>query len=276
MRYLGKIGLGVVTLLVIFQASSLNAQKGWEVGGYLGLGHYFGDLNTNYSLNDPGPAAGLLYRRNFNERISFTTGIHFTRLKAFDNDSNNAFQQMRNLSFKSNVFDANLALEFNFFTYIHGDRDYYYTPYATFGIAVTKFNPKAELDGQSYALRDLGTEGQGNDEYGLISPALFFGIGYKWDISYKWSMNVSLIARRLQTDYLDDVSTTYPDLLTLSGTDGSLAAALSDRSGIEGFATEGKQRGNSKNNDTYVIVGVSIMRFFSRLECPKVSRIKAF
>ena len=50
-----------------------------------------------------------------------------------------------------------------------------------------------------------------------------------------------------------------------------IAAALSDRSGIEGFATPGRQRGDSTTKDKYVVIGIGIMRYFGFLPCPKIS-----
>ncbi len=251
-----------------------NAQRGQELGGYIGLGHYFGDLNTDYSVNDPGLAFGLVARRNFNDRVCLEGSFNYARLSASDHDSQNSYERTRNLSFFSNTFDASLSLEFNFFTYIHGDRRYFYTPYASIGIAASKFNPRTELNGTKYNLKDFGTEGQ--DGYGTISPGLAFAIGFKWDLNYRWSFNAGLKARRLTTDYLDDVSTVYPEINSLQGGPTGIAAQLSDRSGVEGFATSGKQRGNSMNNDTYAILHISIVRFFSQLECPKVSKIDPF
>lgn len=250
------------------------SQKGQEIGGWVGVSHYFGDLNTDYSLNDPGPAFGIVARQNFNERLCLVGGINYSRVGARDEDSQNTVEKSRNLSFKSNVFDASLGLEFNFFTYIHGDKRYYYTPYASAGIVVAKFNPTAELNDVKYNLRDFNTETSAS--YATVSPGIQFGVGFKWDLSYRWSFNVGLQARRLSTDYLDDVSTVYPDLNSLQGGPTGIAAQLSDRSGVEGFATAGNQRGNSLNNDTYAFIHISMVRFFTQLECPKVSKIQGF
>jgi len=265
--------LAFLGLSLMFPSDTI-AQKGQEVGGWVGVSHYFGDLNTDYSLNDPGVAMGFVVRQNFNERICLVGGINFSRLGARDSDSANTVERARNLSFKSNVFDADLALEFNFFTYIHGDRKYYYTPYASLGLAVAKFNPTAELNGTKYDLKDFNTETP--DRYGTVSPGLAFGVGFKWDLNYRWSFNVGVKARRLSTDYLDDVSTVYPNVNTLPGGPTGIPAQLSDRSGVEGFAVAGKQRGNSLNNDTYAIFHISVVRFFTKLECPKVSKIQGF
>ena len=250
------------------------AQKGQELGGYIGASHYFGDLNTDYSINDPGIAFGLIARNNFNERVCLEGSFNYARLSASDDDAQNSFQRTRNLSFFSNTMDASVSLEFNFFTYIHGDRRYYYTPYASIGIVAARYNPRTELDGTKYNLQEFSTEGQ--DGYALFSPGLAFAVGFKWDLNYRWSFNAGIKARRLSTDYLDDVSTVYPDLNSMPGGPTGIAAQLSDRSGMEGFATPGKQRGNSLNNDSYAIVHISIVRFFSQLECPKVSKIEGF
>ncbi len=265
----------LIFLLFFLHATFTNAQKGWEIGGWLGAAHYFGDLNTDYSLNDPGIAFGAIYRRNFNSRTGVMASLDFGRISAADDDSDNAFEQTRNLSFRSNVVTLNAHFEFNFFNYIHGNNEYYFTPYAFLGFGITKFNPQAQLDDTWHNLKDFSTEGQFvNNQYQTITGNLSFGLGIKWDINRDWSMNAFLTPKRTFTDYLDDVSGVYPNLQDLKASKGDLAVALSDRSGVEGFAEVGSQRGNSENNDIYVFFGVSIMRYFSRLECPKVSKIR--
>jgi len=71
---------------------------------------------------------------------------------------------------------------------------------------------------------------------------------------------------------LDDVSTDYPGNLS----DGSLASALSDRSGEvtdPPIGYEGKQRGFSERNDDYLFLGLSISYSPIRMKCPKPSKI---
>lgn len=180
---------------------------------------------------------------------------------------------MRNLSFKSNIFDFNAVMEFNFFPYIHGSDENYYTPYIFGGFSFMKFNPQAELDGTMYSLRDLGTEGQQNgQEYALFSGAFVFGVGLKWDINRDWSINTSLSGRNVFTDYIDDVSTEYPDFFSLQARRGPVAVALSDRSPDPDFARIGMQRGNGKNNDLVYFFQIGLMRYFGELPCPSISK----
>ena len=184
----------------------------------------------------------------------------------------------RNLSFKSDIFEGAVNFEFNFLPYNHGSRDEFYTPYLFAGFSVVNFNPKAEINGQTVELRELGTEGQfQGEEYYSITGAFNYGIGFKVDLSYEWSINIELGARRLYTDYLDDVSTVYPDMEDLEAQRGVIAVQLSDRS----FELEdvdrpigelGRQRGNSKNNDSYALLGIGLVYYFGDIRCPKYSR----
>lgn len=261
-------------LLIICFFSGLSfGQRGYELGVRTGFSHYFGDLNTSYQLNDAGFSFGILGRRNLNERVSFAAGFDYGRISASDFDSNNNFQKMRNLDFKSSVFDLNLVMEFNFFPYIHGSDENYYTPYIFGGLSFLKFNPTTEYNGESYSLRDLGTEGQQNgQEYALFSSAFVFGIGFKWDINRDWSLNASLSGRNVFTDYIDDVSNEYPDFLSLQARRGDIAVALSDRSPDPDFARIGMQRGNGKNNDVIYFLQIGLMRYFGELPCPSISK----
>jgi hypothetical protein len=123
----------------------------------------------------------------------------------------------------------------------------------------------------------LGTEGQPiGQEYNSISGGFVLGGGFKFDINRKVSVNIEVSTRFLFTDYLDDVSTVYPDISALESSRGTIAAALSDRSLIDGIGEEGRQRGDTKGNDKYTFIGISIMRYFGGIECPEISKIKGW
>lgn len=257
---------------------SATAQKGWEVGGWLGGAYYFGDLNTNYDLSTPGLAGGMLVRHNFNNRLCMRLGASYAQVSADDANSSNAFEQARNLSFQSDIFDGSLVMEFNFLPYIHGHRDYFFTPYLFAGFNVFRFNPKAEYEGELVELRPLGTEGQfRGEEYYTTSGGLVYGMGLKLDLTYELSINIEVNARTLFTDYLDDVSTVYPDKGDLLDLRNQTAVDLSDRSipvdGVNSqIGREGSQRGNSTNNDHFVLFGIGLSYYFGDVRCPEYSR----
>ncbi|MFK7808251.1 MAG: DUF6089 family protein [Saprospiraceae bacterium] len=254
---------------VLFLSFNLQAQRGWEAGGWIGVSHYFGDINSNFNLKSPGLAAGVNGRYNFNNRLCVKLSANYGSVSADDSQSNNSFEQNRNLHFNSVIFDGTSQFEFNFLPYDHGSSTNFYTPYLFAGLSVFYFNPKAELDGETYELRDLGTEGQfRGEEYFSVQGALAYGVGLKFDLSYEWSLNIELSARRLFTDYLDDVSTVYPDLDDLESLRGEESVALSNRTLNDIGNLEGRQRGDSNNNDNYAFFGISLMYYFGDLRCP--------
>ncbi|RMF27218.1 MAG: hypothetical protein D6765_07850 [Bacteroidetes bacterium] len=271
-------------LLLGFLLTPASAQEGWEAGGWLGVSNYFGDLNTNLRLNRLHAAGGLAARYNFNERVAVKLGANLGKVSAYDADSDNVFERARNLHFASIIFDGIAQLEFNFLPYFHGSKDQGWTPYLFAGFGVTHFNPKAEIDNRWVELAPLGTEGQfRGEEYSTLSAGWVYGAGFKIDLSYEWSVNIELSARRLFSDYLDDVSTVYPDVEDVEDLHGSIAARLVDRSpelfqedpdffllnNLEfPIGQEGRQRGNSKDNDTYVLFGIGLMYYFGDLKCP--------
>jgi len=256
--------------------TTLSAQEGWELGGWVGTANYFGDLNTTFDVGDAGLAVGAIARYNFNTRISMKATANYLRVAASDADSDNTFERTRNLNFRSDVWDGSFNFEFNFLNYVHGSRDEFFTPYLFAGFSIFQYNPIAELDGEAYELRNFGTEGQfRGEEYSTVSGGLNYGVGFKIDLSYRWSVNIQLSGRKIFTDYLDDVSGVYPDFNDLESLRGDIAVALSDRSvGDEGvsIAQEGRQRGNGRKNDSYTTLGIGIVYYFGSLKCPPISR----
>jgi len=263
----------------------LQGQQGVEFGAFLGASHYFGDLNTDFSVKDPGIAGGLIGRYNFNDRIALklTGGIGY--LAGDDADSNNSFEQRRNLSFQSRVLDFSGQFEFNFLPFVHGSKTNFFSPYLFGGFSVTQFNPQTKVCDSNHAiapeqcnsttslidLRPLGTEGQfKGEEYYTVTGGLAFGAGLKFSLNYEWSLNIELSGRRLFTDYLDDVSGTYPDVDDLQNLRGDLAVTLSDRSDPV-IGAKGRQRGNSKTKDAFGLLTVGVVYYFGDLKCPRPS-----
>ena len=261
-------------LLICGIFGTLSAQRGWELGGWVGASNYFGDLNTDYDLSHIGLAGGAIARYNFNERICFKLSANYGQLAADDANSSNPFERSRNLSFQSVVADGAAQLEFNFLPYFHGSQEQFFTPYLFGGIGFFYFNPKTEYEGELVELRPLGTEGQfRGEEYFSTAGSLVYGGGVKVDLSYEWSLNFMLSARKLFTDFVDDVSGTYPDVDDLENLRGQIAVDLSNRSipiaGVpDTLGDPGQQRGDSSNKDTYVFLGVGLVYYFGDLRCP--------
>ncbi len=249
---------------------SATAQQGWEAGGMAGITHYQGDINTSSFLNKPGVSISALARYNFNNRICLKIAGTYGRTGADDANSSNEFEKTRNLSFRTDIFDGSAQLEFNFMPYVHGSKEEFFTPYLFLGASVFKFDPQAFYDDRWIDLRPLGTEGQfKGEEYFSTAGAMVFGGGLKLSLTYEWSINIEVSARRLFTDYLDDVSTVYPDMEDLESLRGELSVALSDPSiGDQPLGDFGRQRGDAENNDMFSFANIGIVYYFGDIRCP--------
>ena len=268
-------------LLLFFCLPKANAQYDVQEGQYgftVGAAHYFGDLNNRASFNRPKIAVGAFFRKQFGPYKGLRIAAHFAQLGYSDVYSKNDFQQRRNLSFNSNIWEVTLQGDFNFYKYQPGDPDYSFTPYITFGIGAVSYDPYAFYQGQKVFLRPLNTEGQtfyqNRKAYGPMALVFPIGFGFKYSINDKLNFSVEIAHRFTRTDYLDDVSTTYigvNNFPTITG-QPSLASILQDRSFETGepIGVEGRQRGFSKQKDQYLIAEVGLSFNLSSYKCPPV------
>jgi hypothetical protein len=284
----------IVILLILVSGFSLKAQRHHEIGLFLGVDYYMGDLSPSNFFGMPGYNFGLFYRYAANPRIAVRLAGHYGYLQG-DSKLNSPNLQYKNLSFHSTLIDIEMGLEINFLEYVAGSSDHRFTPFIFGGISVFHFNPKTYYMGQEYELQPLGTEGQGltaypeRKPYSLTSWSIPFGLGIKWSISPRVSIGLEWGLRKTFTDYLDDVSDRYPDPELLSAEKSPLAAALSNRQyedeamavgldlsmGPNGQPvtksdydtylqdylkkSENAQRGNANNMDWYSIAGLTIV-----------------
>lgn len=254
------------SLLLISSAIQCFSQSS-ELGLMLGGSTYKGELNKHlFNTKFVHPAAGIFLRRSLNSFWSFRAGVNYGRISGNDARSNDEFAKFRNLSFRSDILEVNGLFEFNFFPFqTASEASAKATPFLMFGISVFRFNPKANLDGTWYELQPLGTEGQGSGQenaarnYRRVQVSLPIGGGFKVKLSNRFMLTLEAAARRTFTDYLDDVSTTYPNVLQLETTNGPVAAALSDRSPYQQTDLNAKrQRGNKSDHDWFMFSGLTI------------------
>lgn len=257
--------------------NTTNAQY-WEVSGMGGTTLYHGDLAPDFSMQSPGAAASFFVRRNVDPRVSLRFGASFGSISASDKNSSNEYNNARNLSFQSTIFEGSVGLEFNFLPFHHSSQNgrsrNQFTPYLVAGFGIFHHSPKAQYKESLYKLQPLGTEGQAiGEEYSLIQPALIIGGGLKIDINSEWGIVIEGATRILFFDYLDDVSGEYADPRLIASHRGSLASAaigLADRSGELGqnLGRPGRQRGDSNTNDGYTMFTIGILYTMHQSNCP--------
>ena len=252
-----------------------------EFGIGIGAGHYFGDLNTRARLNRPKPAAGLFFRKNFGNYMALRISGNFAQLGYSDvYNTHNEYMRRRNLSFNTNVWELALQGDFNFYRFLPGDPDFRFTPYVTLGAGIFNYDPYAFLNGDKYYLRPLGTEGQGSAAYPQRRPyssmavSIPFGVGFKYAINERINLGFEVVHRFTNTDYLDDVSTTYVDPAIFPplppNNAPNPAALLSDRSYETGTPIGGKdrQRGNSQQKDQFATATFYVSFNLQSYKCP--------
>ncbi|MBR4738740.1 MAG: hypothetical protein IK058_01915 [Bacteroidales bacterium] len=226
--------------------------------------NYLGDLNDQSAFGEVHVAGGLGVRCRIDNRWSVHVGGCYGSVSALEDCI-----AMRNLSFRSRIYEGSLVAEFDFRPYGPGATESMWTPYIFGGMSVFHFSPETQYtapDGTTswVALQPLCTEGQGTTAYPARRPytltqlAMPFGVGVRWRLGKNVSMTAEYGFRKTWTDYLDDVSTTYVDgdVLRAEVENGSLAATLADRSAVPNAV--GIKRGDDSLDDWYSYFNLSL------------------
>lgn len=266
--------LAVLLLAAAVGVSPVRAQEtSLELGGFSGISNYLGDLQqVRFETNEIHYAAGLFGRFNVNRNLSFKAHLYKGEISGKDSNYEGLEARKRNLSFRSPILEAGMQMEITFLKF--GERQKRLAaPYFFGGGALFYFNPQTLYGGQWIALQPLGTEGQGlpeypdREKYELIQFSIPMGIGFTMRISEHGNLGFEIGFRKTFTDYLDDISMTYPDVEVLYAYN-PMSAALSFRSPeYVGEALPnpvGQPRGNSLSKDLYFFGGVTFSTVVSR------------
>ena len=239
------------------------------IGG-AGVAYYMGDLIDGGDFDHlglgPNFAVGGTYR--LTEHVSLRSELRYYQVRANQQYSRNF---KNNLSFRTRNPDFYVGAQADLFPFSRQARA---NPYLFGGIGFTYLNPKANLEGTWYSLPPLTTEGVRYARMPLLGVA---GIGVSYQLTDRWGVGVELCNNFLTSDYLDDVSTFYPEPDALPN---DLARQLSDRSTEigEGPNQPGFQRGNPKVKDSYIFLSIRAhylltTRFFAqqrrKTRCPR-------
>ncbi len=253
MNTLARLCLLITTLFPLLD-SPLQAQT-LQLGLLGGGANYQGELQDKYINLDGISAAvgvGLFYspkpRFNFSAEIMRGT---LTGSDAIPGARNAA----RNLQFVTRFYELSAQGRFNFIV----NDEALIVPYVSGGLSGFHINPFTPAEGGRIYLFPLGTEGQGLREYPdrkmnrHINAALLGGGGLEIRLSENLNLDFELVFRKTFTDYIDDVSTTYPDPNALFNARGSLPVKFSYRGSATTFP-EGTQRGNPNTKDMYHVI----------------------
>lgn len=273
--------------LFVFLTSSISIQAQYRLdyGVMLGGTNYLGEIGgkdkahkyfvADMKLAETKYAVGGFLRYKITHSISAKANLIYAVISGKDANSINPARVARNLSFKTTLIELSGQAEWNFYSLndvggLGGNR-IDFRSYALIGIAGVYYTPKALYRDQWVKLRPLRTEGQ-LASYSPVTFAIPVGLGCYYTIKRKVRIGIEASARRSFTDYLDDISTTYPTAAQLNN--DPVAIALSNRKreiAQEGLPDDanyapGQRRGTTKGKDWY---------FFSTLTLSKVIRGKS-
>jgi len=248
-----------------------------DIGGNKGIGKTFiKDLNLGKTNFCGGVFISAIYKNAVALRLEGTFG----KLSANDNVLSKvspldiAYQRYnRNTSFRTNITEVSLVTElhplFIFINYQERESDPpRMSPYLLAGVGYYTYNPQTQLkSGKWVDLQPLSTEGQGFTKYTDKQPYKLqqmnfpVGLGIKYELSDLLNLRAEFVYRVLQTDYLDDVSTTYADPTWypeyFTGTKLADALEASDRQ-ISKVTGPGGKRGSPSQKDAYFSFNVKL------------------
>jgi hypothetical protein len=241
-----------------------------EIGVGGGMGFYLGDIVAPISeITQYHPAAGMFIRGTvLNGFLSGRVGIMRGSISGDDKYSRDYFHIIRNLNFTSNISEIYIVGELNLFSF-NPCKKRNFSPYIVGGIAAFHFDPTTSYFGETVHLQPLGTEGQGmpgySAKYKLNSVSIPMGGGIKLAINNRLTISGELVMRKTFTDYLDDVSTSYPDRSVLAANNGKAAADLSYRGTIyyNDSQLQGLKRGQKNLKDWYNFLQVNFAYIFA-------------
>lgn len=276
----------IFTICALFIGHFSNAQRRssyykLDVGGYLGMSNYLGEIGGkekterpfiwDMKLNQTRWAMGGTVRYKFNNYFAIHGSLNYQRIQCDDALSTNRGRRGRNLNFRNDILDLAVRGEL----YIYGIPDVGGTgryrldfqSYAFVGVAGYIHGPKTIYEGAWTKLRPLMTEGQAKP-YSKVGISIPTGLGFYFTKKRKYRFGAEVCWKLTFTDYIDDISTVYADPTSLTS---QAAVDLNNRHDeVSGnpdvpddrYYAPGEKRGDSSDNDTYFYVGFSYSYVF--------------
>jgi hypothetical protein len=268
--------------------ASLHGQYRWDVGIASGTGNYLGDIGGDeldgrdlffdLHLDQTKFSSHLFARYRFNNTTSVRFSLGTVFIEDTDAASTNPGRAARNAHFRNTIYEGSVRVQgvfwarpnllpYKYRRQVSGE------VYGIGGLTYFMHNPQARMTREAteglyeaglinknpdsfdydlwYDLRGYQTEGRAYSRSSFAIP-LGIGAGFSWN-KY-WKLGVEMVWSVTFTDFLDDLSTTYPDTENLT----DIEIILSRPSGLPN--SPGSQRGSPDRNDAFGTLQVSISK----------------
>ncbi len=229
----------IIILIFFFITVHVFSQDN-EIGIFAGGSNYIGDVGPttyispfsyNASTNYVG---GIIFRKNFNERISARAKFNYSKIGSSDNWPQTVdYRQQRGKYFKNKIIEFGLGIDFNFFEFDVFENSLQMTPYVSTGISYFSYD----------ALRYQQTDSKAIKYADANNLSLPITLGYKIKPLKDFIIAFEITANHSYTDNLDGSN---PSEKQLSSSD---------------------YFGSTLSKDWYVFSGISITFLFGKKNC---------
>ncbi|HSY76895.1 MAG TPA: hypothetical protein VK890_08565 [Bacteroidia bacterium] len=274
------------------------SQYYWDYGAKLGASNYLGDIGglsqsrrpfvLDMKMQETRWDIGGYVRYKLRDPWSVEAQLNWVRVSGADSlTAKYDPRRGRNLNFRNDIIQFSAFGEWTFFENPDLGNTYRYenafSAYLFAGISVFyqcpfAYNPYHyawNAQGQMTTggplwvnLHPLETEGV---HYHIIQPGIPLGAGFNFTIKKKYRIGWSITWTKTFTDYLDDISTVYPNpdvwkQLGFSKQMQAEAAYFSNRAtaasasgvGLQEYGLQGDQRGIVANKDNFITTTVDV------------------
>ncbi len=274
----------ILSLFLVFCLNTSFSQYLWDYGFSGGVSNYLGDIGgkekprrdfvADLKLAKTRWNVGGFARYKWRPKISLKLAFDYLRIEGDDKLSTNLGRHYRNLNFRNDMFDLGLTAEWffyenndlgNTYRYRNGFRAYLFG-----GVGGFYSNPKGFYQGSWTKLRPLQTEGVAYKPFGVNIPV---GVGFFFTFEKKHRIGYEINWRTTFTDYLDDISGSYPTTAPANGATNALSnrstelggSAAADNPGAYNFFVNpngtaryaGQKRGDKTHKDSYITMSLS-------------------
>ena len=135
-----------INILFLLITTNIFSQNN-EIGFFAGGANYIGDVGPTtyiqpFSQNASNNlVAGIIYRKNFNDRISARAKFNYAKIGSSDIWPNTVdYRQARGLYFRNEIKELGLGIDFNFLEFDVLENSLQMTPFISTGISFFRYN----------------------------------------------------------------------------------------------------------------------------------------
>jgi len=229
----------IIHVIILFISMTVFSQNN-EIGVFIGGSNYIGDVGPttyihpfSYNLST-NAVAGIIFRKNLNERIALRAKLNYSKIGSSDNWPNTVeYRNKRGRYFKNVLTEFGVGIDFNFVEFDIYNSSLQMTPYISTGINFFNYNALR------YEIGELKA-----DQYGKGSNiSVPITIGYKLKPLRNFIIGFEITATASFTDNLDG---SYP---------------------IDKYLVSSEIFGSTLSKDWYVFSGITLTYLFGNKKC---------